>query len=67
MPKYNIIECPYCPVNFISENDFKRHLKFFGKNPEEHLGKYIDKHRMMKGHRIIDLVLSYLCKNNSIR
>ena len=59
MPNYEITQCSYCPVRFASEKDFKRHMKSFGDDPKEHLGKYIDKHRMMKGTRIIDLVLKY--------
>jgi len=59
MPTYKMIQCSYCPVRFAKENDFKRHMKSFGDDPKEHLGKYIDKHRMMKGTRIIDLVLKY--------
>jgi len=64
MPNYKIKECSYCPVRFAKKNDFNRHMRAFGNDPKEHLGKYIDKHRGMKGTRIIDLVFKYLEDQN---
>jgi hypothetical protein len=57
------IACQYCPSKFLSEKDFKRHMRYFSKDERKHISKYIDVHKHIGIERVIDLILEYLCKD----
>ena len=39
------VKCPFCPCFFATEEDFKLHMKAFGKDKETHFRDYLNKNK----------------------
>ena len=61
MPEYDIRSCSYCPCNFATIFDLRKHMEKYGNDPREHLAKWLDE-KHIPSTQVIDIVLEYLCK-----